>query len=307
MGGTPFLIQGHRGARGVRPENALPSFEAALDAGATSLETDVHLTADGVPVLVHDPRLSEAIFRVIPDTAGLPPPSSQPWVHQFTFDQLRGYVADRNPDPARFPEQSPEPGPLTEWLVATRGGHVYSVPSLADLYQLVAAYADEPGRRADKTDAQQANAARVVIDVELKRVPFHAAELGQPAGRMEERVLDVIRSANAVGRTYVRSFDHRCVKWLREREPGLTGVVLVAETAPVDPVAVARAADAQVYAPDYQFLDEEQVRQCHAAGVRVLPWTVNDPADWQRLVAWGVDGITTDDPGRLAAWLSLRR
>ena len=73
MDRTPFIIQGHRGARAVRPENTLPSFEAALDAGATSLETDVHLTADGVPVLVHDPQLSEAIFRPIRETADLPP------------------------------------------------------------------------------------------------------------------------------------------------------------------------------------------------------------------------------------------
>ena len=71
-------------------------------------------------------------------------------------------------------------------------------------------------------------------------------------------------------------------------------------------MALVRAADAQVYGPDFHFLDEEQVRQCHAAGVRVLPWTVNDPADWERLAAWGVDGITTDYPNRLAAWLASR-
>src|SRR5262245_40485314 len=188
MDRTAFVIQGHRGARAVRPENALPSFEAALDAGATSLETDVHLTADGVPVLVHDPQLSEAIFRTMRNTADVPPPSSRPWVHRLTFEQLRGYVADRNPDPARFPDQSPTPGTLTDRLVASSDGNAYGVPTLADLYLLVAAYAGAPGRRAGKTDAQRANAARVVIDVELKRVPFRAAELGQPPERMEGQV-----------------------------------------------------------------------------------------------------------------------
>jgi len=96
------------------------------------------------------------------------------------------------------------------------------------------------------------------------------------------------------------------VKRLRELEPGLTGVVLVGETAPVDPVGLARAADAQVYAPDFNYVDEDLIRQCHAAGVRVLPWTVNDPADWERLVGWGVDGVTSDYPDRLAAWLAGR-
>ena len=89
-------------------------------------------------------------------------------------------------------------------------------------------------------------------------------------------------------------------------EPRLTGVVLIDGTTPVDPAALVRAADAQVYAPEYRFLDEEQVRQCHVAGIRVLPWTVNDPADWKRLISWGVDGITTDYPGSACDWLGVK-
>src|SRR5256885_582976 len=59
-----FELQGHRGARGLKPESTLPSFEAAIDAGASSVETDVHLSADGVPVLFHDASLSERLCRV---------------------------------------------------------------------------------------------------------------------------------------------------------------------------------------------------------------------------------------------------
>jgi glycerophosphoryl diester phosphodiesterase len=138
--------------------------------------------------------------------------------------------------------------------------------------------------------------------LEIKRVPFRA--MAGDAERIERAMLDVIRAACAVSKTWVRSFDDRCVRRLREMEPGLTGVALVEGMAPVDPVALVRAADAQVYAPDYLFLDEEQVRRCHAAGIQVMPWTVNDPADWERLIAWGVDGITTDFPDRLAAFVN---
>ena len=67
------------------------------------------------------------------------------------------------------------------------------------------------------------------------------------------------------------------------------------------PVELVRQADAQAYGPDYEFLDERQVKQLHAAGIRVVPWTVNEPRDWERLLAWGVDGIATDFPDRLAA------
>jgi glycerophosphoryl diester phosphodiesterase len=248
----PFLIQGHRGARGLRPENTLPSFEAALDAGALSIETDVHLTADGVPVLIHDPVLPQL---------GVP-------VRRLTSAQVCG-------------------------------GGPADIPTLAALYRFIAAYAADADR---KTDAQRANAARAIIDVEIKRVPFRA-EYGD-ADRLERAVFDAIRNAGSVCRTWVRSFDHRCVRRLRQMEPRLTGVVVIEGTAPVDPVALVRAADAEVYAPDYLYLDEEQVRQCHDAGVRVLPWTVNEPEDWVRLIAWGVDGITTDYPDRLAAWLA---
>jgi glycerophosphoryl diester phosphodiesterase len=280
-----FLIQGHRGACGLRAENTLPSFEAALDAGAGSIETDVHLTADGVPVLIHDPVL---------------PTDSRPRVHQLTAEQVSGVVADRNLDPARFPDQSPEPMPLAS-MFAGDAAHSYRIPTLARLFHFVAAYAGEMGQAAGKTDAQRANAARVIVDVEIKTVPFRA-EAGESV-LVEEAVLEVIRSAGTVDRTWVRSFDHRCVLRLRRQEPGLLGVVLIDGTAPVDPASLVRAADAQVYAPDYQFLDQNLVRRCHSAGFQVVPWTVNDPAAWERLMAWGVDGITTDYPDRLARWL----
>jgi glycerophosphoryl diester phosphodiesterase len=302
----PFLNQGHRGARGLRPENTLPSFEAALDAGASSLETDVHLTSDGVPVLTHDPILDERIYRL----AGQPPwslprPYDRPPVRRLTFADTRYFVADRNPDPNRFREQTPVPTPLAAWWQGQPSHefqHVYGIPALAELYAFVAAYAGEPGRNAGKTDAQRANAAGVVLDVELKRVPFWEAT----SGRMEEKVLDVIRRADAVGRTYVRSFDHRCVQKLCELEPGLTGVVLMEGTTPIDPAALVRSAGGRAYGPDHLFLDEAQVRQCRAAGIPVIAWTVNDPDDWARLVGWGVDGITTDYPDRLTTWLASR-
>src|SRR5262249_35118740 len=109
-----------------------------------------------------------------------------------------------------------------------------------------------------------------------------------------------------VERTVVRSFDHRSVRALKEREPRLRVGVIIANAAPVAPEELVRAAAADLYCPDVNFLDELQVRQLHAAGIPVVPWTVNDPADWERLLAWGVDGITTDYPNLLADLLHER-
>jgi glycerophosphoryl diester phosphodiesterase len=291
-----FDLQGHRGARGLKPENTLPSFETAFDLGVSTVETDLHLTRDGVVVLCHDPVLSPRLHTP-------PVNAATAWraVAEVTLSELRGYRADRNPDPVRFPRQDAGVTPLAAWFADEHGFDPWSTPTLDDLLRFAVAYTGAAGARAGKTDAQRNRARHVRFDLELKRVPFYPEAIndgftGRAPGLLEERVVQAVRAAGVVGRTTVRSFDHRSVYWLRQFEPGLTGAVLVAETAPVSPADLARRAGATIYAPDYRFLDEDLVRQVHADGVRVVPWTVNDPAHARRLVAWGVDGLTSDFP-----------
>jgi glycerophosphoryl diester phosphodiesterase len=291
----PFNLQGHRGARGLKPENTLPSFEAAFDAGVTSIETDVHLTRDGVAVLHHDALLST--------------PSRL--LSALMLAELRRYRADRNPDPGRFPDQNAEVTPLARLFAHARGLDPYGIPTLEELLQFAADYAGDMGARAGKSVEQRQRVGGVLFDLELKRVPFHPETIGDRfdgtrPGLLEERIIEAVRGAGVVARTTVRSFDHRCVRLLRRMEPGLTGAILLAETAPIAPEEMVERAEAQVYCPGYLFLDAMQVRQVHAAGARVLPWTVNQPEHWQRLLDWGVDGITTDVPDRLATYLRGR-
>jgi glycerophosphoryl diester phosphodiesterase len=306
---TPFDLQGHRGARGLRPENTLPSFEAAFDAGVSSVEPDVHLTRDGVAVLCHDPVLGGPLCTLA--RSGPPLPTARPAVRGLSLAELRCYRADGNPDPARWRRQDAGVTPLARLFAEERGLEPYAIPTVADLFSFAAAYAGEMGLRAGKTAEQRARAAGVRFDLELKRMPFYpeaagAGPGGELPGLLERRVVEEARAAGVVGRTTVRSFDHRSVRAVRELEPGLTGAVLVAGTAPVDPAGLAREAGAQLYCPDYLFVDAEVVRRAHAGGLRVLAWTVNEPEQWERLVDWGVDGLTTDYPDRLARWLRRR-
>ena len=83
----------------------------------------------------------------------------------------------------------------------------------------------------------------------------------------------------------------------------LTTAVLLASTAPVSPADLARQAGADLLCPGYEFVDEELVRHCLEGGVRVVPWTVNDPEHTKRLIDWGVTGLTTDFPDRMADFL----
>jgi len=286
-----FDLQGHRGARGLKPENTLPAFEVALDCRVTSIETDIHLTRDGVPVLIHDPQLADGSM-----------------VARLELARLRSYRFDTNPNPAAFAEQNPSVTPLAQRYGLEHAIDPYAIPTLHDLFGFVAYYAGEPGQRVGKSDEQRAKAARLWFDLELKRIPSYPEAIGDgytgdgPA-LLEKLIVQAIREAGVAERTTVRSFDHRCVRFLRQMEPALTGAILISETAPIDPGELARRADAQIYGPSLEFLDAEQMRSTRAAGVRVLPWTANQPEQWQRLLDLGVDGITTDYPDRLAAFL----
>src|SRR5262249_41209057 len=127
---VPFELQGHRGARGLKPENTLPSFEIAIDVGVTTIETDVHLTRDGVPILVHNPFLTRELFR---SHAGRVLPAADPLIASLTAEEIRSYTADMNPNPLDFPQQDAAPTPLAVQFAQARGIDPYAAPTVADL------------------------------------------------------------------------------------------------------------------------------------------------------------------------------
>jgi glycerophosphoryl diester phosphodiesterase len=299
-------IQGHRGAQGLKPENTLPSFEAAFDAGVSSVETDVRLSADGVPVLFHDDFLTERLCRSAPGSQAAMAFHEEPLVSSHTVAELRGVLVVC--DSGRFPRQTDDITPLAEIFAAREGLAPYGIVTLADLFAFARAYAGRLGKKAGKTPAQQRRATQVRFDLEIKRVPYLPEVVGDAytglgPGLLETKLVDTVRRANLVARTTVRSFDHRAVRQVKLLEPGIDGAVLISGTTPVSPAAVTRLARAQIYAPDFQFVDPQVIREAHIKHVRVIPWTVNEAKDWEKLLAWGVDGITTDYPDQLATWL----
>src|SRR5262249_32608863 len=108
-----FDLQGHRGARGLKPENTLPSFETALDLMVSSIETDVHLTKDVVAVLCHDDTLTPLHARVLPG-AVVPQPMFYPKISGLALKQVRSYLVDLNPDPNMLGRQSSGPTPVAQ-------------------------------------------------------------------------------------------------------------------------------------------------------------------------------------------------
>ncbi len=284
-------LQGHRGARGLRPENTLPSFETALDLGVDTLELDMHLTADGVVVVWHDDRIEPDKCRLVGNLDPSPPdPVDRPRIAELTAAQVAGYRCDLNPDPDRFPDQRPEPTALA--------GDDYGIPTLAEVFEFVAGYAAAP----DKTAGQRERAAQVGFNIETKRDPSDPGAIGDgfdgsSAGPFELAVLEAVDAAGVADRVTIQSFDHRSLWTLHELRPELSLAALTRRGDRVDVTDLARRG-ATIWSPDRRVVDADAVALAHDAGLRVIPWTVNDAGEARALISVGVDGIITDRPDR---------
>ncbi len=275
---TSLDWQGHRGARGLRPENTLPGFELALDLGVDTLELDLHWAADDVVVVWHDPVVEPTLCS----GEGVSMP-----IRQLTSTQLRALRCDRNPDPGRFPEQAAQPGTLA--------GDDWGIVGLAELFGFVAGYAGSEA----KTPEQRANAETVRFNVETKRKPDDPGAIGdgfdgETAGPFERAIIAAIGDAGLTDRVSIQSFDHRSLWAVRAETPAIDLVALTGGGVP-DFAELARRG-AGTWSPDQRSVTDAAVSAAHGAGLLVVPWTVNDPAAMDRLIELGVDGIITDRP-----------
>ncbi len=292
-----FDVQGHRGARGLKPENTLPGFETALDLGVDTLELDLHLSADDVVVVWHDDVVEATKCRL--DSAlsapTAPDPSRAPreelLIRRLTFAQLQEYRCDRNPDSRAFPEQNDQPTALA--------GDDFRIVSLDQLFQFVADYARDP----DKGLAQRQNARIVRFNLETKRNPDDPAAIGddfdgQSPGFFERAIVDQIHAHRVSSRITIQSFDHRSLWAIRQIEPQVRLSALVTESPSVSALA---SQGSTVLSPRADLVTPTLLAQAHAHGVKVIPWTINEPEQMQRLISMGVDGLITDRPDLLLA------
>ncbi len=272
-----FDLQGHRGARGLFPENTVEGFRATRALGVLAVELDVGVTRDGAVVVHHDPRLNPDIAR---GESGRWVEEPGPLLCDISLAELRTYDVGRlrpgSPTARRFPAQQ-----------ALDGARI---PLLADVLALL------PDLR---------------VTVEMKLFPDRR-DWTVPPEEMAERTFDVAVWADALGRVAFQSFDWRAPRWLRHRHPTLSFAWLtrpetVAE-APLwwdrpAPTSVPEAVAAEgggTWTPAWDSIGADDIAAAHGLALRVVPWTVNEPADMARLRAWGVDGLISDFPDRMA-------
>jgi len=286
-----FDLQGHRGTRGLAPENTLPAFATALSLGVTTLELDTAITRDGVMVVGHDPALNPDIVRG-PDGQWLE--KKGPAIHELTYSELRRYDIGRlNPlsnYAKRYPDQKPVDG--------TRYAR------LADLFAL----------------ARKARNAYVRFNIETKTSPLEPGETVSPEAFTRQLIAE-IRAARLSSRATIQSFDWRTLAIVQREAPEIPTVYLSAQqkffdnidavkgdspwTAGVryrDHQSVARmvkAAGGKVWSPFFGDVDEARLDEAHALGLAVVVWTVNEPEQIAKLIDMGVDGIISDRPDRV--------
>jgi glycerophosphoryl diester phosphodiesterase len=289
-----FDLEGHRGTRGLAPENTLAAFRKAIEIGVTTIETDMAVTRDGVIVISHDPFLNPDVVR---DPDGRWLSEKGPPIHSLTLAELRRYDIGRlNPASAyarQFPEQRPADGER--------------FPELTELFAL-----------------GKASAKPVRFNIETKITPTSGADTPDPAS-FARAVVVAVRAAAMSERVTVQSFDWRTLLEMKRLAPEVETSCLTMQTKDTDTVsdqdgraspwhaglalhdhggslpATVKAAGCGTWSMFWRNLTSKDLAEAHALGVKVLPWTVNDPSEMRRLIEQGVDGIITDYPDRLRA------
>jgi glycerophosphoryl diester phosphodiesterase len=286
-----FDLQGHRGARGLAPENTLTAFARGLEAGVSTLELDIGVTRDGVVVVHHDERLNPAITR---DAAGAWISAPGPRIRDLSLAELQTYnIGALKPDTAyaaQFPQQA-----------ASRRE---TAPRLADLFELVRRRGDE----------------HVRFNIETKLTPDHPEDTVAPE-TMVDALLQVAAQYGMEGRISIQSFDWRTLKMVQGKQPGIPTVCLSSRLPKFNTVAPAwnagltlegslpqlvKSAGCAAWSPDFQDVTAAALADAHAQGLRVIPWTVDREEDMARLIDLGVDGLITDRPDLARALLAAR-
>jgi glycerophosphoryl diester phosphodiesterase len=295
-----FDLQGHRGARGLHPESSLEGFREALAIGVTTLEMDVGTTKDGVVVVHHDERLHPEIARG-PDGQWLEPPT--PALVELSWEELAAHDIGRlqagSAYAKRFPDQQGRDG--------------LRVPRFSEVLG----------------EAEKQSGGRIHYNVETKLSPDAPERTIGPV-KLADALVKRLTEAGVEKRSTVQSFDWRSLRHVQKTTPELPTACLTSQYEDDDTVQVGqqgaspwtagldvddfggsvprlvKAAGCDIWSPDFHHLDAKRLAESHELGLKVIPWTVNKPADIEAVLSLGVDGMISDRPDRVRKAMATR-
>lgn len=266
-----FDVEGHRGCRGLMPENTIPAMMKALDLGVNTLEMDIVFTKDKKAILSHEPFFNHEITTK-PDGSFVEEKEEIFLnIYQMTFAETQRYDVGLKPHP-RFPTQ--------QKLNTTK-------PLLADLIDSIRAHVNKSGR------------AFPFLNIETKTLPSSIDDLYHPApAEFVDLLMAVIKEKIIEDYVIIQSFDFRTLQYLHLKYPGIRTAMLIEDT---DKTSLREQLDElgfvpTIYSPHFSLVTKELVEKCHAKNMHVIPWTVNDRESIKKLRAIGVDGMISDYP-----------
>lgn len=264
-----FDLEGHRGARGLLPENSIPAFKKALDLGVNTLEMDVVITRDKEVLVSHDLWFNRDFCL---DSVGKPiaeKDSMRYNIYQHTYAEVQKYDCGSIGNP-KFPEQEKQ--------------HV-TKPLLKEVFKMAENYTTK--KNIDFS-----------YNIELKSDP-RADNLYHPEPKeFSELVIKTIENSGvSKNRIILQSFDFRILQYLHENYPEYRLSVLVYKDGIEKNIEKLGFAPS-IYSPEYNMVSEKSIDSLHQKDMKVIPWTVNDTTAMKQLLEWKVDGIITDYPNR---------
>ncbi|MBT1709395.1 glycerophosphodiester phosphodiesterase [Fulvivirgaceae bacterium PWU5] len=268
---TPkFDVQGHRGARGLKPENTIPAFITALDSGVMTLEMDVVITKDRQVVLSHEPWMSSEICLDTTGNVFTAKDEKRYAIYDMTYAQVARFDCGSKVN-ERFPEQQKisVTKPLLRDVLIAVEDHIKGVT----LYE-------------------------VDYNIEIKSSPDGDKKLHPTVEEYSDLVYDMLDEYIPLERVVIQSFDFRVLRYWRKKHPEIRLAALVENVKSVDANLADLGFNPAVYSPYFKLITKEKVDVLHKRKIRVIPWTVNETSDMLSLKGMGVDGFITDYPDR---------
>lgn len=271
-----FDLQGHRGARGLMPENTIPAFLKAMDLGVDTIELDLVVTADNRILVSHEPWFSH-LFTTRPD--GEPVTEEEERllnIYNMTFEETQHYDVGKRVNP-NFPNQ--------ETMEVTK-------PLFSEAVRAIEQYADEN------------NLPKPFYNIETKSDPEYYGEMvPQPeefARLLNEELTQLDAEYGVAGRMIVQSFDPLTLIEFRKLNDAIPLAMLVSERRPMQEYINRLGFTPEIWSPNYRLVTPEMIAEARERGMLVIPWTINRVEEMKRLLEMGVDGIITDYPDSAA-------
>jgi glycerophosphoryl diester phosphodiesterase len=265
-----FDKQGHRGARGLMPENTIPAMLKALDLGVTTLEMDVVITKDKKVILSHEQWFGKEITTK-PNGDYIGEREERTYnIYWMTYEQTKTFDVGMKPHP-RFPQQ--------QKMRVTK-------PLLSEVIDSV------------NTAMMTRKRPLPYFNIETKTNPEFDGVFQPDPGEFIELLMAVIKEKGIEDRVIIQSFDFRTLQYLHGKYPAIKTAMLIEDfdKRSLDEQIKALGFIPSVYSPAYQLMNGKLLKSCHQQNMKVIPWTVNDKAKIEELKKMGVDGIITDYP-----------